>query len=72
MNTKTDAVQPNAIGASEPTQQRLQAAFLVRCLSDGRTQQFILEDVATRKRQRFDDLAALQAWLQNRFTDDPG
>ena len=71
MNTDPHAVQRSTIDDSETSQQRLQVAFLVRFLSDGRGQQFILEDVATRKRQRFDDLAALQTWLQNRFVNDP-
>ncbi len=53
---------------TEQPGQRLHSAFLVRYLTDGQTQQFILEDVATRQRRRFDSLAALQAWLQDLFT----
>lgn len=60
------AVGPAA--KTEQTGQRLQSAFLVRYLTDGQTQQFILEDVATRQRRRFESLAALQAWLQDLFT----
>ena len=54
---------------TEQTGQRLQSAFLVRYLTDGQRQQFILEDVATRQRRRFDSLAALQAWLQEIFAN---
>ena len=34
-------------------QKLLKSSYLIRCLNDGRNQYFILEDVATRKRQRF-------------------
>jgi hypothetical protein len=56
-------------GVPEPpepiiAQMRLQSAFLLRCLSDGSEQQFILEEVASRKRERFDGLEAMLARLQ--------
>jgi hypothetical protein len=46
------------------TRTQLQKAYLIRCLGSGRRHYFILEDVATRKRQRFDSLKALLAHLK--------
>jgi hypothetical protein len=52
----------SAGSAAAPTQ--LPPAYLICPLNDGRTQYFILEDVATRERQRFDSSMALLAHLK--------
>ena len=56
---KADQDPPKHIVA----QNRLHLAFLIRCLSDGERGYFILEDVATRRQQRFDSAEALLARL---------
>ncbi len=49
------------------TRTQLQSAYLIRCLNEGRNQYFILEDVETRERQRFDSSVALLAHLNEIF-----
>jgi len=50
---------------------QLRSAYLIRTLSDNRTQRFILEEVATRKRRQFDDLQSLLVHLQDVLTIGP-
>lgn len=45
-------------------QNRLQRAFLIRCIHEGVGGYFILEDVISRKRTRFDSVEALLARLE--------
>jgi len=45
-------------------QNRLQMAFLIRCFDEGADGYFILENVTTRKRQRFEGIEALLAQLE--------
>ena len=59
---------------AEPTLRRhivahndLRRAILIRILKDGRGRYFILEDVATSERRRFDSVEALLVWLREVF-----
>lgn len=47
-------------GQSDP----LYAAFLVRCRHSGEQWYFLLENVSTRERRRFESLAALVRYMQ--------
>ena len=44
-------------------QQRLHQAFLIRCWQQEGEWRFMLEDVSTRERQVFVDVAELVGWL---------
>jgi hypothetical protein len=48
-------------------QNRLQMAVLIRCFDEGKGGYFILEDVATRKRQRFEGIEPLLAELEGQL-----
>jgi hypothetical protein len=45
-------------------QNRLHLAILIRCFNGGEGGYFILEDVATRRRQRFESVEALLSGLE--------
>ena len=64
MNNRADKEPPGHIVAHN----NLRLAILIRFLNDGRDQYFILEDVATRRRQRFESAEALLAQLERLFS----
>jgi hypothetical protein len=53
----------------EHKEEQLFAAFLVRCYCQGERWYFLLENVATRERQRFESFAALCSYLQECLRD---
>jgi hypothetical protein len=50
-------------------QNRLQLAYLIRVIKDTSGVYFIVEDVATRRRQRFESIEALLARLETLFSN---
>jgi hypothetical protein len=64
-SAESEPIEPSA------SRMQLRSAYLIRTLSDNRTQRFILEEVATRKRRQFDDLQSLLVHLQDVLTIGP-
>ena len=60
MRDSTESEPPDPL----ETGTQLQSAYLVRCLGKGEKHYFILEDVATRKRRRFESSKALLMHLK--------
>jgi hypothetical protein len=47
---------------------KLQAAFLIRCWREGERWRYSVEDVASRRRRRYDNLEELLAGIEGRLS----